>query len=97
MKSLLYATILITVAIINSVSAFEYLKAPIFDEYDQKCIAAGHDKCDTVGYCVWKMGKLITPLLTFHILILHVCIILVYTYYGNFPSCVIDETKYRRS
>ncbi|KAJ8658029.1 hypothetical protein O0I10_006300 [Lichtheimia ornata] len=55
MKSLLFATILIAVAIINSVSAFEYLKAAIYDEYHEKCTEAGQEKCSTVGYCVWTM------------------------------------------
>lgn len=96
MKSLLFATILIAVAIINSVSAFEYLKAAIYDEYHEKCTEAGQEKCSTVGYCVWTMGKLITALLTFHILILDVCILLVDEYYGSFPACIVDQKKYRR-
>lgn len=58
MKSFFLATIVIAIGIINTVSAVEYVDQEMYGVYQDQCLIAGPEKCNTVGYCVVAKGKL---------------------------------------
>lgn len=57
MKASFLGSILIAVAIINNVSAIEFLDDLTYDKYEDNCYNTPVEKCHTVGYCVIEYGK----------------------------------------
>ncbi|CDH59326.1 predicted protein [Lichtheimia corymbifera JMRC:FSU:9682] len=57
MKAFFVGSILIAVAIINNVSAIEFLDDVTYNKYEDNCSKTPVEKCHTVGYCDIEYGK----------------------------------------